>query len=298
MKKTLTLLLLLCCMQIARTQNTIVNDNSSWATLITIVTYPPIVHTEYVYFDGDSIFNEKTYKKVYFYKDELHLERFFAGLIREENKKTYFAPYKISLGTLLEESFLYDFSLEEGDMFEYVIGSGGNTDTIILYVLQSDYVLIDNEQKKRLMITPEHNTDWVIDTIIENVGSLHGLLYPISYMTPGAFHELLCYTKNSELLYQNPRHAKCYYDNPNELSVQTITISDYNIFPNPVTDILNISSLSNLIYRIEILDKLGRKFYSQAYKETIDVSAFPKGLYIVKVYDVNNAVSTFKMVKR
>ena len=200
----------------------IFSKNSAWTTLSYVYgaddngnTAIVSASTEYHFFDGDSIYNGNTYKKVFSYRDEQHSERFFAGLIREENKKTYFVPYRISLETLLEESLLYDFSLKQGETFEYDMG-GDYFET--MYVLQSDYVLINNEQKKRLIIVQQNNPELVIDTIIENIGSLRGLLYPLCYMCSGAFHELLCYTQNDELLYQNPKRSKCYYDNPNELT--------------------------------------------------------------------------------
>lgn len=286
--------------------NTIVNDNSSWATLSYVYgaddngnTAIVGAWTNYYFFAGDSVFNEKTYKKVFYYKDEQHTERFFAGLMREENKKTYFAYYQASLETLLEETLLYDFSLEQGETFEYVMGFGDYSETEILYVLQSDSVLINNEQKKRLIIVSKYNTDWVIDTIVENLGSLYGLLYPLCYMCDGAFNELLCYTQNNELLYQNSKYSKCYYDSPKELaSTQTIVINDCNIFPNPVDDILNISCLNNAILRVEIFDNLGRQVCSQTHKNTIDVSSFSKGLYLLKVYDANKQVSVFKIIKK
>jgi len=274
--------------------NTIVNDNSAWATLSYIALDDSgNALTQYHFFDGDSIFNEKTYKKIFYYRDEQHTERFFAGLIREENLKTYCVPFYIGLENFLEERVLYNFSLEQGDTFEYPIGY---SETETLYVLQSDSVLINNEQKKRLIIVPENNINWVIDTIIENVGSLHGLLYPLDYMVPGAFHELLCYFQNEELIYQNPKRSECYYDKLT--SEQTITIGDCGIFPNPVDDILSISCSNNSISRIEIFDSLGRIVYDQSYKDKIDVSSFSKGLYLLKIYDTNGQVSVFKIIKK
>jgi hypothetical protein len=189
--------------------------------------------------------------------------------------------------------------LEQGETFEYVMGFGDYSETETLYVLQSDYVLINNKQKKRLVIVLESNKELVIDTVIENVGSLHGFLYPLCYMCTGGFHELLCYTQNDELLYQNPKRTKCYYDNPNELtSIQTITIDDCSIFPNPVDDILNIFCSDNAISRIEIFDNFGRQIYSQTYKESIDISSFSKGLYLLKLYDTNEQFSVFKIIKK
>jgi len=307
MKTKILFIGFVCCLVLqanAQTfNNTIVNDNSAWSTLsygyradengdVFIFN-----STEYHFFDGDSIFNEKTYKKVFSYRDELHLERFFDGLIREENKKTYFVYYKESLETLLEERILYDFSLEEGMDFKYSTG-GSVIETF--YVKQIDFVEINGIQKKRFQLARGSLNGPIRATWIEGVGSLNGLLFPNNVLPPGAFKTLLCYHQNDELIYKNPAYSECYYYGKAEVptSVQTITINGCSVFPNPVDDILNISCSDNAISRIEIFDNLGRKVYGQTYKEIIDVSSFSKGLYLLKVYDTNGQVSVSKIIKK
>jgi hypothetical protein len=98
-------------------QNTIVNPNSSWATLCYGVGayYPPsFIKTEYVFFDGDSIVEGKSFKKVFMCDDELHGNVEYQGIMREQNLKTYFIPHNSEI-----EYLLYDFSLEQGMSLEY-----------------------------------------------------------------------------------------------------------------------------------------------------------------------------------
>jgi hypothetical protein len=304
MKKEVFLLGFVCCLIVqtkAQTlNNTIVNDNSTWSTL----SYMPIspgkdivgVKTNYYFFDGDSIFNEKTYKKVFYYSDEQHTERFFAGLMREENKITYLKTTNPNTDI---EAKLYDFSVETGDTFEHTLASGGYIGTIILQVLQSDSVLINNELKKRLIIA-ERDRRLALDTIIENIGSLQGLLYPLIYTGTGSVQELLCYTQNDVLLYQNPKRAKCYYDNPEELttSIQKIKATgNYSIFPNPVDDILYISYL-NTILQVAVFDIKGKEIYRQTHGKEINVSSLASGNYFLVVHDANGTVSSFTFIKK
>jgi len=70
--------------------NTIVNDNSSWAVLGQAVCPECPVWTQYIYFDGDSIVANRYYKKVFSCNDKLHENVKYEGLIREQNEKTYF----------------------------------------------------------------------------------------------------------------------------------------------------------------------------------------------------------------
>ena len=283
-----------CCMALyinseAANNNTIVNDNSSWATLsygLGSEAVPCCVQTRYYFFDGDSVFNGKTYKQTFYYQDEHHTERLFSGLMREENLKTYFISKESGI-----ETILYDFSLEKGDTFEYLIGAMPTS--IILSVLESDSVLINNEWKKRLIVSYE-----VTDTIIENIGSLRGLFYPLMYGVSGAFHGLLCHFQNNELIYKNPNYSECYYDKAEDFtSTQTTKIEDFYIFPNPVDDLVTVSS-TNTVSRIDIFDVLGKQICSLDNKNTVDVSSFPKGLYLFKVYGTEGEYSLFKIIKK
>ena len=125
--------------------------------------------------------------------------------MREENLKTYYIWLNGN-----SESLIYDFSLVIGDTFRY-----GNT---VLYVLQDDYVLINNVLKKRLIFSPSPQGEFMVDTIIENIGCLRGITYPYGYGSIGAYHELLCYSQNGELIYQNPRRSRCYYDKVEDIN--------------------------------------------------------------------------------
>ena len=268
--------------------NTIVNDNSSWATLsYGLGAYNIIccVRTEYVYFGGDSIIESRSYKKVFSCDDELHENVNYEGLIREHEKKTYFIPANSE-----KEYLLYDFSLEEGMNFEYELFA--HQEKISLYVRNSDSVLINGKLKKRLQLSLPHSSE-IMETWIENLGSLRGFFTPGYAIFPndGGTVTLLCYFNNHGLIYKNPEFSKCYYDNADDLSVQ-------EIYPNPVDNILTVFSLNHEISKIEFFDISGKKVYSQTYNGTVDISSLSTGLYLLKVYDVNEQVSVFKIIKK
>jgi hypothetical protein len=99
------------------------------------------------------------------------------------------------------------------------------------------------------------------------------------------------------LIYKTPGFSECYYDESSN-SVQEIVNNGYTVSPNPVDDLLNISYSNNAISRIEIFDISGRKVYNQTYKESVNISSFEKGLYLLKVYDTNEQASLFKIIKK
>jgi hypothetical protein len=299
MKIKVLIIALVCLVLQAKAQtsdtNTMVNDNNSWAILNYGVCPECPVWTQYVYFDGDSIVASNSYKKVFSCDDKLHEKIKYEGLMRKQNKKIYFIPAASET-----EYLLYDFSLEEGMTFEHHIGL--SQETQLLEVKNSDTVEINGFLKKRLQITysPSSFYDYVIDTWIEDIGSLSGILYPYYGLgLDGVINTLLCYYQNNELKYKNHEYSECYYDKKEDItSVQTIVVNDCSVFPNPIDDILTVFSTNNIISRIEIFDNIGRKIYNQIYKDTINVSSFSKGIYLLKVYDINEQVSVFKIIKK
>ena len=67
-----------------------------------------------------------------------------------------------------------------------------------------------------------------------------------------------------------------------------------NLYPNPATDILNIS-LETELKSIEIYSLSGQKVLSSD-KNQVDVSNLSKGMYMVRVEDVEGLVSTQKLI--
>ena len=68
----------------------------------------------------------------------------------------------------------------------------------------------------------------------------------------------------------------------------------FNLYPNPATDILNIAMETEL-KSVEIYSLLGQKVLSSD-KNQVDVSDLSKGMYMVRVEDVEGSVSTQKLV--
>jgi len=280
----------------ASDNNTIVNDNVAWATLGYVVCPKECpVWTQYVYFDGDSIVADYSYKKIFSCDDRSHENIKYEGLMREQCKKTYFIPANSET-----EYLLYDFSLEEGMTFEYTDWRSAflSSPLEIRQYVKVDFVEINGIQKKRISLTGQPPNDhYVLATWIENIGSSSGLLYPCSYIWTGSNRKLLCYFENNELIYKNPEYSECYYDS-SVSSIQAMVFDRYSVYPNPVDDILTISPSNSTISRIEIFNISGEKVYSQIYEGVIDISSLSKGMYFLKAYNTNEQVLLFKFIKK
>ena len=269
----------------------IVNSNSAWTTL----SYVPCPqgacnrYTQYVYFHGDSIVGDYTYKKVFSCNDNLHANTKYEGLMRELSFKTYFIPAHSKI-----EYLLYDFSLDEGKTFEYQDPFISEF-SISLYVKKVDYIMINGYPKLQIQLTLTPDDDEIFATWIQERGSLHGLFYPCGSILDGTVTTLLCYFQDDELIYKNPDYSECFYE---DLAISVVENRSFRVYPNPTTGELRIENEELKIRSIEVFDMMGKIIYSQSHGNTIDVNAFSKGLYLIKIYDATGQVSLFKIVKK
>ena len=80
--------------------------------------------------------------------------------------------------------------------------------------------------------------------------------------------------------------------------VENESLVTLNMYPNPASDVLNISSQST-INTVEIFNVLGQKVITMQVEDTsaeINVSNLNAGIYLIK-YEINNSTSTKKFVK-
>ncbi|MCD9853266.1 T9SS type A sorting domain-containing protein [Epilithonimonas sp. JDS] len=85
---------------------------------------------------------------------------------------------------------------------------------------------------------------------------------------------------------------------PNEtLATAEIGKSKVFIYPNPVTDILNISDIKGA-KSVSVFDTAGRQVKSIAASSAIDLSNLNSGLYIIKLQMENGSEKSFKVIKK
>lgn len=76
-------------------------------------------------------------------------------------------------------------------------------------------------------------------------------------------------------------------------------IEGLTIYPNPVTSgkmYVNITTLKNLLKKIEIYNVLGKKIYAvDLFGKELNISQFNSGVYILKITE-NNISETRKLV--
>ena len=72
--------------------------------------------------------------------------------------------------------------------------------------------------------------------------------------------------------------------------------NDFNIYPNPVTNYLNISTL-NSDFKIQIYSLLGSKLIEYNNAKRINVESLDNGVYLIKIINQNHIYSKFFVKK-
>lgn len=89
-----------------------------------------------------------------------------------------------------------------------------------------------------------------------------------------------------------------YIFSPSDLASNENNFSEKSvrIYPNPAKDFINIASIKE-INSIEILDQSGKRI-SESKESKINISQFPKGIYILKIKFSNGNSSIQKLIKQ
>ena len=75
----------------------------------------------------------------------------------------------------------------------------------------------------------------------------------------------------------------------NVLTVQDVSEQNsIKIYPNPVTDVINIDAPENLKYRTNIYDLNGRLISSSKNKSVIEIQTLSLGLYLIEITDLDS----------
>ncbi len=148
-------------------------------------------------------------------------------------------------------------------------------------------------------------SDWIPEfngcgSWIEGIGSFQGLNPKLKIGIDGDdfWHELLCFSKNGNLIYLNPEYESCdeNYNAVNENPYQKI-----NILANPVSEKLeielpdDISWDSYVITGISERVLLSNKVNNQP-KLTIDVSSLYFGIYFIRLSKGDGKIAVGKFV--
>lgn len=80
------------------------------------------------------------------------------------------------------------------------------------------------------------------------------------------------------------------------LSTKSFDNDSFKVFPNPASDVLNISS-QTAIDKIELYNVMGRKVMQSSYTKKLNVQKLGSGIYMLKVFNSNKSATKKLVIK-
>lgn len=272
--------IVLLCYTLPAQDAQIVDENKIWSNVLeNCLPEGNVYITFYHRFEGDTILDGKTYKKVLIAEDEYYQDWFFYGsYVREENGMVYLREY------LGEEGLIYNFNLQLGDTV--TIQNPLAPDGLLLTLTEIDSVETADGYRKRWKL--EKDAFSIPEYWIEGIGSQSGVLNSgtaVFGALCGAY-TLLCEKENDITIYQNPDYGTCFYmlldvDSNNEKPEKYFEVR-YSDNSNRVLILFNESGEKDL----HITSLTGSKVLSLKTNDQqvhLNKSDFAKGMYIISL---------------
>lgn len=250
---------------------------------------------------GDTVFNTKTYSKLYNIINDTVLNinhAVYYAAIREESKIVYAVTDDTQLNGI-DEAIVYDFNLAVGDTFysnnPYHYYSGNE-------VIAIDSVLLnDNLYHKRYWFNPMIASEYWI----EGVGSNQGILFPITPFTLNYYEpHLACMKHNDTAIYlENYSCNRCFCQlYTGVCDEQDINFIEINLFPNPLTSISKLTIEKTLNVPISVIIRdikgkiVGKINETMQYEIEVNGENLISGIYIVEIYANNRLIGLKKAI--
>lgn len=257
------------------------------------------------YLSGDTTVNGSVYHKIYrtgveYYLDQYgvchfdsisrHFSHEYHGAYRNDsiNKRVFYLSYNYPYDTCL----LYDFNLNLNDTLPEtcLYSLGGH----VLRISAIDSFPFGDNYHKRFTISDGNiPTPW--GYLIEGIGYTTGLL---EHCTVPMLSTLNCFMQDSVTIYPMAG-AQC--DLVTGMENNIIENVHFRMFPTPVTTFAEIrfnpdvQSVNLLIYDVFGIERLG--FYDLRNGERINLPMLTTGMYIYRLSDGVNSISTGRFVK-
>ena len=275
MKDKLLVIGFLLLMNLGYTQ-TLLEENKTW-NVVTCMNFGGC-STQILKISGDTTIDQVIYKKLYFTNDSIDNNWHILYGIRENTETNLVYIYDFMKG---EEKLLYDFSLQEGDIFQTPL-----CPDFEMVLGEIDTVTLENgEQRRRYSFG--YSEQWIV-----GIGSLNGLVsVGYNYCMMDIWKELSCCHESDELIYMSPEYSDCY--------VNTLGIEDgmkkelVKVFPNPTNGMIKLQ-FNDLVFSdmtIEVVNMSGQLVFSNVFSsynnESIDLNYLSKGIYSIIIKSDN-----------
>ncbi len=233
---------------------------------------------------GDTLIDEKQYKRVLNSNDSLMNHWSVVGYIREVGQKVFYRRMNTEIDCLL-----YDFSCLVGDTLN--LNCWCPDEESKFKVDSIKYLPVMGENRKHIYLSYLSNSS--TELWIEGIGSIGGILNGggSNNCITGGSENLLCCSKNGVELYHDHEYNNCYLGSKTVNSVQIFNVKNrfLKIFPNPSSSEINIklnkSPANTLTGKIIAIDGTTIKLFKidNNTNYTLDVRLLKPGMYFIHV---------------
>lgn len=190
---------------------------------------------------------------------------------------------------------LYDFNATVGDSFLVFCRQSGTDSSVTVTVDSISSMIIGTDTLKVQYVSSNdfNNICYIGGTIIERIGWT-GYMFPQhSFVDPPGGGPLRCYQDPILGLYQRNTSIAC--DFITSVENHNITLSDFQLFPNPSNGKFEIKS-SLVIENIILKDNLGRTIRHFKNDNKIDITDLNNGIYFLE-FLIDKRKTTRKIIK-
>ncbi len=300
-KLLINIVLLFSNLLIAQNYIPLVQENRYWdisyAEMAYICPgYNDLTPPQRFFFQGDTIINNLSYKKVFYYNSTsiyVHpncapfiydtISHEYGRYFREDTVSQQVFMYNAS-SMFPHEFLLYDFSLNKGDTMQNPYLQEDFIIDTVYFITTSDGLtrkVLANNSQGSVSTFPNHDTAF----LVEGLGTQFGIF---DFPTPIFFEQgngLMCFKDST---FTDIVGNACFSFANSTIKKSNLEIK---IYPNPNSGIFNIDSYER--GTIEILNVLGDKIHEDQIKigdNEMNLSSKPKGLYLLKIKNDKNVI--------
>jgi hypothetical protein len=273
----------------------LISEGNKWNNLI--YKYSSFtIDNESLFVGNDTIIGESTYNKILRYINGRTDEISKIGNLRTTiDKKVFFRP-----DTASNDYLIYDFNVKKNDTLTVYGITGFNDES---YLSQIDFCVkeIDSVSLSNSYYTRFHlssiEADMNTDTWIDGIGNTNGFLHYDAGLVGGNGYELLCFSDNDMLVYQNADFSSCdYLTSTNSID----NLDAITIYPNPLLDksVISITNLNDSrLYRLIIFNTNGELIFESQFRNSYTLlrQDFNAGVYMIKITDGAMNIWTSKL---
>ncbi len=254
--------------------------------------------TSFLHTEGDTLMNEKQYKRLVSCADSLCTKESLKSYIREEAGKVF-------LANKTEEILQFDFNLQKGDTMIMLLLKRG--DVITQYYIRIDSVksLLWPDQKERIAqyVTvfdyygSKLGGQSITDVFVKGIGSLKfGLEYPRLFVTGDAWCNpaLLCFYSGESLIYSDPKINNCYLSSGVQQFQQQPNL--VQVFTNN-HEMLQIQLTEAKAGKLFVFDIKGKLILGQVVNQSVTQFCLPStGIYLYRFESDKGEIQTGKIL--